>query len=328
MQATLSEPPPAALPLAPAVVEPPPPPAATAPNQLRIPVDAIDEPPQARKFFDPDFSERLTGAIRSRGQTWPVKVRRGRQPGRYDLVAGGQRLHCCRQAGLSDVWAVVVEGDLKEADILEEQLQENGLRTALRPCEEAEALDRLRQLRGCTLTELAKLVQFNLTHVSRRIGLLRYPPAQRARVDAGDVPEIVAVEIAKVAKEQDRLALFERALQGSWTSERAIAEVSALKKRRKPRQLAAQAPKRVVLQLGARSLGTTLAIKCPDDLPQLTTELIRDWLEFALKEVRAALRKKVTVCELPGWIDQRNHLPAQGMAQSDPARNEPKPPTL
>jgi ParB/RepB/Spo0J family partition protein len=326
MQATLLEPPPAAIPRAPALAEPPPP-TVTAPKQLCIPVAAIDAPPQVRKFIDPEFCERLTGAIRSRGQTWPVKVRRGRQPGRYDLIAGGQRFHCCKQAGLTEIWCVVVEGDLKEADILEEQLQENGLRTSLRPCEEAEALDRLRQLRDCTLTELAKLVQFNLTHVSRRMGLLRYPSAQRVRIDAGDVPEMVAVEIAKVAKEQDRLALFERALQGGWTSERAIAEVSALKKRRKPRITAAQAPKRVSLQLGARGRGTTLAIKCPDDLPELTTELIRDWLEFALKEVRAALKRKITVSELPGWMDQRNQLPPQETAQSDPAPAEPTSPT-
>jgi ParB/RepB/Spo0J family partition protein len=270
---------------------------------FRVPRHLIDVPAQIRKFFEEDFIGRLTAAVRTKGQTWPVKVRQSATPGRWELVAGEQRLRAFDAAGITEIWALEVPGELSPADLVEEQLQENGLRTALRPCEEAEALDRLRELRGCTLTQLANAVQFSLTHVSRRCTLLKYPPELRARIDAGEVVENVAIEIAKVPQNDDRLALFERAAREHWTKERAIAAVSVLVKRRKAKANSVRPLNRVCLKIGQRGATVTVTT-CPESQSALTTEVLRDTLEFALQEIRKALRKKVQAAALPDYFEQ------------------------
>ncbi|HYV36162.1 MAG TPA: ParB/RepB/Spo0J family partition protein [Gemmataceae bacterium] len=288
------------------VAVPVPPPSAAetqAMKLIRVAVDVIDTPPQARTFFDPEFISCLADAIRSNGQAWPIKVCRGDKPGRWTLVEGGQRYLACKEAGLIELQAIEVSSNQPEDKRLEGQLQENGLRTPLRPCEEAVALERLRQMRGCTIKELARAVKFDYTHVSRRLSLLKkYPPAQRAQIDAGEINEVVADEIAKTANEQDRLALFERAIKFHWTKEKAIAEVSALTKRRKSPKPQNGHVKRVTFRLGEQ--GATVTVIAPDMFPELKTEDVLFALEFAVREVKRALRQQVTAGELTAHLQK------------------------
>ncbi len=255
-----------------------------------LPIDTIDEPPQVRKFIDEDFIDRLAATVRLRGQTWPIKVRRGSTPGRVDLVAGGQRLRAFQRAGLRDVWVVEVDGEMTEADVLEEQLQENGLRTQLRPCEEGEAMERLRKLRGLkTEKDLAQALGFTLTHVSRGLTLLKkYPPAYRARIDKGDVPDTVADEIAKLENKADRLAMFDNAVEEGWTKEQAIAKLSALRTPGKPRGATASRATKVRLPVGKE--GAAILISGPPDL-ELTAEIVADYLDCAAKRAKQILSK-------------------------------------
>jgi ParB/RepB/Spo0J family partition protein len=260
---------------------------ATTVTKLFVPIDAIDIGANVRQFMDPDFINRLAAAMREKGQTWPIKVQPKNAAGRYKLLAGGQRL-----CALKIVWVIEGEGDQDDAAELVEQIQENELRAGLRPCELAEGLERLRQLRGgCSSTELAKQTKLHLTTISRSFSLLKFAPAQRARIDAGELSETVAGELAKLPNDLQRTTLFEKASKEKWTRERAMAEVSQLTKRRKPKAKPATPLKRVALRLGLR--GATVAVQCPEEMEEISTTEIVYALEYALKEAKRAMKLKV-----------------------------------
>ncbi len=291
----------------------------------RIARHLIDVRPQARKHFDEGFIGRLAEAVRVKGQTWPVKVRPSATPGRWELVAGEQRLRAFDLAGVTTVFAIETHGDLTEADLLEEQLQENGLRADLRPCEEAEALEKLMQMRGCNKSELAAALKFTPAHVSRRLGLLRYTPEQRARIDADEVSEVVAAAIARLI-EPDRSAMFERAARERWTREKALAAISALIKKRKSPTRASGQLKRLALRLGEQ--GGTLTLTAPDGI-ELTTEVTRDAVEFALKKLNRALKHNMPVTGLPAYFREppkkKSKATADDTAPAAPEVRQPEP---
>jgi ParB/RepB/Spo0J family partition protein len=297
------------------------------PVQMTVLLDEIDTLTQARTHFEQESIDRLSEVVRRKGQQWPVLVYRHPETRRLTLKAGERRLRAFKQAGLTKVFVVVVDANASVDQDLEDQLQENGLREDLKPCEEGKAMQYIQKARGCTGTEMAQTLGFTNTRVSRRLKLLIYPPDRQSQIDGGEILESVALEIAKVPNEQNRLSLFDRAVKGHWSKERAITEVSALTQRRKARKSADRPLNRVAFRVGEK--GPTISVNAADETG-LDSESIMHSVEYALVGLRLAVKKDVPASGLAAFFRQfkRKNLktatkPAPsacevGLAQSPP----------
>lgn len=141
---------------------------------------------QPRTNFDPvDFTE-LVGSIREFGVLQPISVRSlGKQNGvdKYELIMGERRLRASKQAGLSQIPAVIREtGD---ENMLRDALLENLHRSDLNAIEEASAYQQLLEEYGCTQDQLAEKLSRSRPQITNTIRLLKLPPAIQSKVAAG-----------------------------------------------------------------------------------------------------------------------------------------------
>ena len=169
----------------------------------------------------------------------------------------------------------------------------------------AKALHAIKEKGGYTLAQLAEatgLEKDKESFLSRKLNLLKFTsPAVLDAIDEGRLEESTANKIATVRNEQQREALAERAIRDKLTREQVDKLVASLGKKKRAAPAIAKPLRRVVCQLPRES---TVAVTCPADIPELTTEVVRDILEFALQEVRKAHHKKATARELAGHFQQ------------------------
>ena len=148
-----------------------------------IPLDAVlPNPRQPRQVFDEDAMAELVHSIREVGLLQPVVVRPlGGE--RYELIMGERRLRAARQAGLTELPAIVrATGD----DVmLRDALLENLHRAQLNPLEEANAYDQLLQDFDCTHDELASRIGRSRPQISNTLRLLKLPALVQRRIAAG-----------------------------------------------------------------------------------------------------------------------------------------------
>ncbi len=148
-----------------------------------IPLDAVlPNPRQPRQVFDEDAMAELVHSIREVGLLQPVVVRPlGGE--RYELIMGERRMRAARQAGLTELPAIVrATGD----DVmLRDALLENLHRAQLNPLEEANAYDQLLQDFDCTHDELASRIGRSRPQISNTLRLLKLPALVQRRIAAG-----------------------------------------------------------------------------------------------------------------------------------------------
>lgn len=96
---------------------------------------------QPRTSFSEEELEKLTNSIIEQGILQPLLVRKQKQGGGYELIAGERRLRAAKRANLEHVPAIV--RDLTDEQMLEVSIIENVQRSNLNPLEEAEAYHRL-----------------------------------------------------------------------------------------------------------------------------------------------------------------------------------------
>jgi ParB family chromosome partitioning protein len=148
-----------------------------------IPLDAVQpNPRQPRQVFDEDAMAELVHSIREVGLLQPVVVRPlGAE--RYELIMGERRARAAREAGLTELPAIVrASGD----DVmLRDALLENLHRAQLNPLEEANAYDQLLQDFACTHDELASRIGRSRPQISNTLRLLKLPPLVQRRIAAG-----------------------------------------------------------------------------------------------------------------------------------------------
>lgn len=97
---------------------------------------------QPRKYIDEAGLAELTASVRDKGVLEPIIVRRAADG--YELVAGERRTRAAQMAGLTEVPAIVVEIDDREA--LEVSIMENLQREDLNAVEETDAVLTLLEL--------------------------------------------------------------------------------------------------------------------------------------------------------------------------------------
>lgn len=105
--------------------------------------------------------------------------------GYLELIAGRTRLLALLKRGDQYAPVRIIHGELSEADIAERQREENRVRNPLLPSENAKSMERLRQLRGWTQTELAAAEGISPAQVTRALSVLRLPEDLQAKTNAG-----------------------------------------------------------------------------------------------------------------------------------------------
>ena len=129
---------------------------------------------QPRKTFAREPLEALAESVSQFGVLQPIVVRENKLlPGTYEILAGERRWRAAKMAGLSEIPAVILDGDdLKAAQV---SIIENVQREDLNPVEEALAYGALMEQFGLTQEQVAKQVGKNRSTVANLLRLLDLP---------------------------------------------------------------------------------------------------------------------------------------------------------
>ncbi len=145
----------------------------TAATNLRI-SEVEPRSDQPRKTFAHESLEQLADSIAQFGVLQPIIVRESTLlAGTYEIIAGERRWRAAKMAGLSEIPAVILEGDdLKAAQVA---VIENVQREDLNPVEEALAYDALIERFGLTQEQVAKQVGKSRSAITNNLRLLELP---------------------------------------------------------------------------------------------------------------------------------------------------------
>ncbi len=129
---------------------------------------------QPRKNFDDVSISELADSIKQHGVLQPIIVRENTNfAGTYEIIAGERRWRASRVAGLSEIPAIVVDGDdLKAAQIA---LVENVQREDLNPVEEAFAYQALIEKFDLTQEQLSEKVGKSRSAIANSLRLVDLP---------------------------------------------------------------------------------------------------------------------------------------------------------
>lgn len=185
---------------------------------LEVAAEAVEASPfQARRFFDEEKVRELAESVRQHGVLNPLIVRAGKEPGRYELIAGERRLRAVRVAGLATV--PVLLRTVTDLEAEEMMLTENLQREDLRPTEEAEACRGLLALRDeqgepmYTRESLALRLGKEAKYVIKRLKLLDCPEELQEAVNAGTVAVGVGILVGRIPEERARKEAARRVLR-------------------------------------------------------------------------------------------------------------------
>lgn len=129
---------------------------------------------QPRKTFEKESLEVLADSIAAYGVLQPIIVRQNAvSEGTYEIIAGERRWRASKMAGLTEIPAVIFDGDeLKAAQVA---LIENIQREDLNPVEEAMGYGALIDKFGLTQDQVAKQVGKSRPAVANMLRLLDLP---------------------------------------------------------------------------------------------------------------------------------------------------------
>jgi ParB family transcriptional regulator, chromosome partitioning protein len=244
-------------------------------SAVDIPIDRISpDPDQPREDFDEESLGRLADSMKQRGQLQSIRVRWDEGRGSYVIICGERRWRAATLAGLTTVSAVVVEGEISQAELLAIQLVENCLREDLKPIEQAKAYKALMDRNEWSTRQLAAELAITQGNIVRALALLNLPETVRDQVEAGQIAPATAYEISKVESPAEQEQLASRAVEEKLT--RADVVAAREQKTTKPRL------RRVEIKVaGAGQVVVNLADPDADD----------DSVLFALQQAVKQFRK-------------------------------------
>lgn len=225
-------------------------------DALSIPVAMIirDEA-QPREEFDEEALARLAESLKGRGQLQPIRVRWDEGRGAYVILVGERRWRAAQRAGLAELQAIVMEGELPAEERLMIQLVENALREDLRPVEQARSYRRLMEAKGWSTRDLAAELHIGQASVVRALALLDLPDAVQNHVEQGALAASVAAELTKLPDAQAQAEVSQAVIRQQLTRDE-VAEVIKAVRARRPAP--APRPDPVAIDLGD---GTVVTIK-------------------------------------------------------------------
>ncbi len=199
---------------------------------------------QPRRYFDPQKMEQLVLSVKEHGILEPLLVRTLDESDAYELVAGERRYRAAKEAGLTDVPAVI--RDLTDEQAVQLALIENLQREDLNPIEETEGVLQLLALKlKMSVDETPKLL-YRMQHeakgkvahnvmgssedeavqavfaslgtmtwesfVNNRLPLLNLPEDVLEALQQGKIAYTKAQAIARVKNEEQRKDLLKKAV--------------------------------------------------------------------------------------------------------------------
>lgn len=224
-------------------------------TQIRLPAQ------QPRRYFDPEKMEQLVVSVKEHGILEPLLVRTLDESNTYELVAGERRYRAAKEAGLSEVPAVI--RDLTDEQAIQLALIENLQREDLNPIEETEGVLQLLALKlEISISGVPKLL-YRMQHeakgkvahnvmgspddeavqavfaslatmtwesfVNNRLPLLNLPSDVLEALQQGKISYTKAQAIARVKDETQRSTLLEQAIAQNFSLAQIKDHVDSLK---------------------------------------------------------------------------------------------------
>lgn len=161
---------------------------------------------QPRKTFEREALQTLADSIATYGVLQPIIVRENEKtPGMYEIIAGERRWRASKMAGLSEIPAIVFDGDeLKAAQV---SLIENIQREDLNPVEEALGYGALIERFGLTQDQVAKQVGKSRSTITNMLRLLELPDEVLEMLKNSEITTGHARALLGLADEQDMIDL-------------------------------------------------------------------------------------------------------------------------
>jgi len=142
---------------------------------------------QPRRRFDEASLEELAASIREHGILEPILVRKRREGGGYEIIAGERRWRAAQRAGLHEVPIFVRE--LSDENAFQAAIVENLQREDLNPIETARAFRRLRDEFGMTGEQIAQRVGKSRAAIANSMRLLELPELVLDLLETGAISE-------------------------------------------------------------------------------------------------------------------------------------------
>ena len=194
-------------------------------EMLRI-ADIEPRHDQPRKTFERESLEALADSIAAHGVLQPIIVRENEAfAGTYEIIAGERRWRAAKMAGLSEIPAIVFDGDeLRAAQVA---MIENIQREDLNPVEEAMGYGALIERFGLTQDQVAKQVGKNRSTVANMLRLLDLPKEVLEMLRIGELTTGHARALLALGTEQAMIDLANKTVERQLS----VREVEAAVKR-------------------------------------------------------------------------------------------------
>ena len=186
---------------------------------------------QPRKYFDKDALEQLSASIVENGLLQPILVREYGE-GRYQIIAGERRFRASKLAGLTEIPAIVLDKDDKNAAQI--ALIENIQREDLNPIEEALAYKSLAEEYDMTQEELSKQVGKSRSAIANSVRLLDLPDEVLTLVASKELSAGHARTLLGLHNREDMILLAQHAVENDLSVRVLEDEVKRLNKPQKP----------------------------------------------------------------------------------------------
>ena len=177
-----------------------------------IRISAIDpRHDQPRKTFEREALEALADSIAAYGVLQPIIVRENpTAEGTYEIIAGERRWRAAKMAGLSEIPAVVYDGDeLRAAQVA---MIKNVQREDLNPVEEALGYGALIDRFGLTQDQVAKQVGKSRSTITNMLRLLDLPDEVLELLRSGGLKEGHARALLGLDDESHMILLANRVI--------------------------------------------------------------------------------------------------------------------
>jgi ParB family chromosome partitioning protein len=193
--------------------------AASAPSPpsgpARLPIHQVNpNPNQPRRDFDETALSELKQSISRDGVLQPLLVRKTGD-NVYQIIAGERRWRAARDAGLTEIPAIVRDDD--DQQTLEISIVENIQREDLNAIELASAFERMADELGLSHEEIGRRTGKDRVTVSNSIRLLQLPAGVQSMVVQGQLSAGHARALLKLADDARISEVAKRAVDEGWS---------------------------------------------------------------------------------------------------------------
>lgn len=211
---------------------------------------------QPRKTFEKEALEALAGSISKFGVLQPIVVREVLgSTGNYEIIAGERRWRAAKLAGLTEIPAVVIDGDeLKAAQV---SIIENVQREDLNPVEEAMAYDTLIDKFGLKQDEVAAQVGKSRSAIANMLRLLDLPDEVLELLRDGQLTTGHARTLLGLNKEENMLPLANKIIENGMSVrevENAVKKLNSISDEEAETEIAAPSPYKMMAKSYMRDL--------------------------------------------------------------------------